>query len=181
MTMREHNASQRGFTYLAILFWIMIVSASLSVGGVVWHTAQQREREQELLFIGDQFRRAIASFYYASPGIVRRYPTALSDLLKDPRFPNTRRHLRRVYLDPMTGEPNWGLIRGLDGGIIGVHSLSESKPIRTSFQSGPNKEFTGKQRYRDWVFVFLPAVPGPAPVQSPGAVPRQRTIRNPRG
>jgi len=167
---------QQGFTYLALLFLITILAIGLAASGVVWQTAVQREKEQELLFIGDQFRKAIASYYNAMPApSLRRYPVAVADLIKDPRFPNTRRHLRRVYVDPMTGKAEWGLVRSADGGILGVHSLSDQQPIRISFPSGINKDFAGKKRYLDWKFVWLPAAPlapgiAPSPVNRGGGV-----------
>jgi type II secretory pathway pseudopilin PulG len=161
---------QQGFSYLALLFLVTVLSIVLSITGVVWQTAVQREKERELLFIGEQFRSAIASYYNAMPAAsLKRYPAALADLIKDSRFPNVRRHLRRVYVDPMTGKAEWGLVRSADGAIIGIHSLSEQAPIRISFPSGPNKDFAGKKRYLDWKFVYLPVAPKP-PFTAPGPV-----------
>lgn len=52
-----------GFTYLAVLAMIAIIGIALAVTGEVWHIALKREKERELLFVGDQFRRAINSYY----------------------------------------------------------------------------------------------------------------------
>lgn len=153
------QGTQRGLTYLALLFVIAIMGATLALGGTVWHTAQQREKERELLFVGAQFRQAIVAYYHASPGGVNRYPRQLADLVKDPRFPGVRRHLRRIYTDPMTGKASWGVVRSFDGGVIGVHSLSEQAPIRRHFSGEPYREFTGKARYADWKFIYLPMAP----------------------
>jgi type II secretory pathway pseudopilin PulG len=169
------GAKQGGLTYLALLFVVAVMGATLALGGVVWQTAQQREKELELLFVGHQFRQAIASYYHASPGGVQRYPLELADLMKDPRFPGVRRHLRRVYADPMTGKTDWGVLRSFDGGIIGVHSLSEQAPIRAHFPVGPDREFTGKTRYADWKFVYLPSV---SPAQPPTTPPAQGRSRS---
>ena len=149
---------QAGFAYLAILFTVAIMGAGLALAGTVWHTVQQREKEADLLFIGDALRRAIASYYNQSPGN-KRFPVQLADLVKDPRFPGIKRHLRRLYADPITGKPEWAVLRGVDGGIIGVRSLSEEAPLRRYFPSGPNKNFSGKARYADWTFVYLPGTP----------------------
>jgi type II secretory pathway pseudopilin PulG len=148
---------QAGLTYLGILFAIAILGTGLALTGTVWHTVQQRDKEAELLFIGAQFRRALASYYHQSPG-VKRFPGQLTDLIKDPRFPNTKRHLRQLYVDPMTGRPVWAVVRNAEGGIIGVRSLSELAPIKQHFADGPDKQFTGKTRYTDWAFVYLPGM-----------------------
>ena len=60
-----------------------------------------------------------------------------------------RHHLRRLYVDPFTGTPQWGLVRLPDGGIVGVHSLSE----RTTLQRrhiAPGVPAPQGHRYRDW-------------------------------
>jgi len=149
---------ESGFTYLAILFTVALLGSGLALAGTVWHTAVQREKETELLYIGDQFRRALASYYNKSPG-ARRFPMQLQDLVKDPRFPNIRRHLRKVYVDPMTGKAEWVLVRGNDGGIIGIRSQSEAGPIKRHFDDGPYQGFNGKTRYSDWLFIYLPGMP----------------------
>jgi type II secretory pathway pseudopilin PulG len=158
----RYRPGQAGLTYLALLFAIAVMGVALALAGIVWHTAQQRDKERELLFIGTQFRQALASYYHGSPGI-KRYPVTLADLVKDPRFPNVRRHLRRVYVDPMTGKAEWGVVRNLEGGIIGIHSLSREAPVRRVFLDGPYREFTGKTRYVDWKFVYLPVAPTAPP------------------
>ena len=60
---------------------------------------------------------------------LQRYPATLEDLLRDGRVPGIKRHLRKIFVDPMTGKTEWGLIK--EGGrIIGVHSLSANKPLK---------------------------------------------------
>ena len=50
-----------GFTYLAVLLLMALMSLGLSSVASLLSTAQQRERELELLFIGNQYRQAIGS------------------------------------------------------------------------------------------------------------------------
>lgn len=172
--MPPRRPGSAGFTYLALLFTVAVMGVTLALAGVVWHTAQQRDKERELLFIGSQYRLALASYYHASPGL-KRYPSALGDLVKDPRFANVRRHLRRIYVDPMTGKAEWGVVRNLEGGIIGVHSLSRDRPIRSVFLDGPYRDFSGKTRYADWKFVYLPALPVAPPGTAPVAASTKRS------
>lgn len=135
---------------------IVILGVTLSATGVIWHSAAQRDKERELLFIGEQFRQAIRSYYLQTPGGVKRFPLRLEDLVRDPRFAGTRRHLRQIYVDPMTGTREWGLIRAVDGGIMGVFSQSENRPIRASFEHVMQRDFADKAKYREWKFVYLP-------------------------
>jgi len=99
--------NQNGFTYLGLLFAVAMAGVALAATGTLWSTQRQREREQELLFVGNQIRQAIGSYYQRSPGLVKHYPAKLDDLLKDNRFINVQRHLRQRYLDPLTDSPEW--------------------------------------------------------------------------
>src|SRR3982074_2070613 len=58
-------ADAAGFTYIGLLIAVVVLGIALSAVGTVWRTQAQREREQELLFIGHEFQRAIAAYYRA--------------------------------------------------------------------------------------------------------------------
>ena len=148
----------RGYTYATVLLAVAVIGVGLAGAGVVWRHAAQRDKEQELLFIGNQFRRAIASYYERTPGAVKRYPAKLEELLQDPRYPGTQRHLRKIYADPMTGKTGWGLIAAPDGGIMGIHSLSDAPTIKISSFLPRDRSFEGTSRYSEWRFFYQPLV-----------------------
>lgn len=148
---RPTPTGSAGYTYVIVLLWVALAGIGLAVTGEVWRTSAQREREDELLFVGEEFRRAITTYYESSPG-VPTFPRSLAALLRDERHVGVRRHLRRVYVDPMTGRAEWGLVRQPDGGIVGVYSLSTAKPLRTGNFRGHQESFAGRQRYAEWVF-----------------------------
>jgi type II secretory pathway pseudopilin PulG len=148
---------ERGFTLLWALFFAVALGIGMAALGNVWHTLAVREREQELIFVGDQYRQAITAFRRAAPGGQGRYPTSLAELLADPRFPNTVRYLRKPYPDPITGSKTWGLVTDPAGGVTGVYSLSEAQPFKTAGFPAADKDFAGKSSYREWVFSALPA------------------------
>jgi type II secretory pathway pseudopilin PulG len=159
---RKPARNQRGFAYLGVLFAVALVGVSLAATGTLWQLEQRRERERELLFVGHQFRSAVESYYRQTPGPIKAYPRRLDDLLRDTRYPNTVRHLRRLYRDPMTGEARWGLVRAADGGINGVYSLSDGAPIKVANFGARDHGFGGKAQYSDWRFIFIPGyMPGP--------------------
>jgi len=147
---------QQGFTLLGLLFLVAGLGVAMAALGTVWHTAAQRDKERELLFIGNQYRQAIESFWKMPipVGTIRRLPKNFTELLSDSRFPTTVRHLRRIFRDPMTGEPEWGLVKEPDGGISGVYSLSADKPFKIAGFPAVYAHFQEAQSYRDWLFRF---------------------------
>lgn len=161
-----------GFTYIGLLLVVAVMGIALTAVTEVWQTAQKRDKEEELLFVGDQIRHAIGAYV----AIAATYPRSLEDLLKDPGFPGVRRYLRKIYRDPMTGRAEWGLVKSAGDTIIGVYSLSDGEPFKKSGFSLADQDFEGKKKYSEWVFLAK-AVQGssgaatPASVQgSPGAV-----------
>lgn len=151
-----HGTWQGGFTLLGLLFLVAGLGVGMAALGTMWHSAVQREKERDLLFAGDQYSQAIESFWSVPlpVGTPRRLPKNFAELLADPRFPDTVRHLRRVYRDPMTGSDEWGLLKGPDGGIAGVYSLSEGTPFKRANFPSAYAPFAEAQTYRDWVFRF---------------------------
>jgi type II secretory pathway pseudopilin PulG len=137
-----------GFTYMTALFIVAILGGGLALTGEVWHTSAVREKEAELLHIGAQYQRAIMLYYEGSPNRQPRYPRQLEDLVKDERYPSTRRYLRKIYPDPITGTTEWGIMKGPDGGIMGVFSKSTATPFKVR---GP------AATYSDWKFAYQPA------------------------
>jgi type II secretory pathway pseudopilin PulG len=147
------HSSQSGFTYIGLMILIALIGIGLGRAGTVWQTEVQREKERELLFIGDQFRQAIGSYYESTTGGLKQYPPSLEDLLHDPRFPETRRHLRKIYSDPVTGDSEWGLIKA-QGRIVGVYSKSEARPLLKNFAGEGRQGFSNAARYADWIFEY---------------------------
>lgn len=151
---RRPRRPQRGIGYLVVLFWLALGSLALAGEAMLWSMERQREREEELLFAGDQIRRAIGSYYEATPSGSKRLPPTLEVLLEDTRFLPARRHLRQIHVDPMTGTSAWGLMRGADGGLIGVHSRSQRAPLKRRGFAAVDAEFEHKTQYAEWHFVY---------------------------
>jgi type II secretory pathway pseudopilin PulG len=155
------SSKGRGFTYMGVLIFVAIMGILLSALGTAWRTHVAREREEELLFVGHEYRKAIRRFADNTPAGARRYPSELSELLKDPRRPDTQRYLRKLYVDPITGSREWGLVRAPDGGIAGVYSLSGAQPLKTGNFTGENVSFEGREKYLEWQFTAIGAtLPG---------------------
>lgn len=145
---------QRGFSYVAVLAALVIMGVLAGKATNLTSAALRADRENELMFRGMAYQRAIQSYYESDQGF-RRYPTSLEDLLSDSRFVS-RRHLRKLYDDPI-GD-TWILIPSPDGGIMGVSSSSEQKPSKEANFPVGLESFEEAETYRDWAFVFRPAV-----------------------
>ncbi|BCA80169.1 type II secretion system protein [Desulfuromonas sp. AOP6] len=158
MTLWQPLKNQRGLTLMMVLVMVTVVGLAAGLAGTSWKTVVQQAREKELLWRGEQYRKAIGSYYRFSAGTGQRpragaYPDSLEDLLKDPRSLETLRHIRRLYPDPMTGG-EWALIRDPGGRIMGVRSSSSLKPFQQDNFSEENRIFKGKAEYRAWEFVY---------------------------
>jgi type II secretory pathway pseudopilin PulG len=145
------RARQAGFTYIGILITVAVMSAGMAAFAEVASHAMQREKEAELIFRGNQYLEAIASYHK----LEGRYPETLGDLIEHKGMPI--RHLRRMYPDPMTGDADWGLVTAPEGGIMGVHSQSTDTPIKTGNFLSKNESFQDAASYADWKFIHSPA------------------------
>jgi type II secretory pathway pseudopilin PulG len=150
---------QGGFTYVGLLIAVALMGVGLAAYGELYSHAAQREKEAELLFIGGQFRDAIASYYNKSPG-TKAYPKKIDDLLEDNRFPMPQHHLRRLYRDPMTENTEWALVEAPGGGFMGVYSRSEETPVKTGNFAAAEEAFEGAEHYTKWLFTYSPSGSG---------------------
>jgi hypothetical protein len=148
----------------------VILGLSLATVGKVARTSAIREKEGELLFAGDQIRQAIAAYYDARRESAVRYPRSLEDLLVDTPQSPVHHKLRQVYVDPFSGETDWGLIRSRDGGVMGVYSRSDDVPLKQSHFPLGYEGFAEAKSYAEWKFVYG-AIAEMAPNGSPQPVP----------
>jgi hypothetical protein len=165
-----------GFAYLWLLFLVAALGVSLAAGGVLWELRVRREKEADLLAIGNEFRRAIGDYYRLTPQAAKELPAKLDDLVLDRRGPAPRRHLRRIYRDPLTGQAAWGLV-AVEGRISGVYSLAPGVPVKQGGFGDEDSTFEGARRYADWRFVI--AVTPPATAAAPPGAPAAPTAPSP--
>ena len=178
---------QDGFTYLGLVIFVAIIgmvgAATLKIGSLL----QRAAAEEELLEIGAAFGAALQSYAAATPKGMPTYPPTMQELLKDPRFPEVRRHLRKIFVDPMTGKAEWGIVyAGGQSGVVAVHSLSAAKPLKIANFDSRFQGFENKEKISEWKFMAsgqgllapgtqpAPAKPNPPatpPLQPPAAPP----------
>lgn len=157
----------QGYAYLMLLLLIAgastIAAHSLELGASI----HRRAAERELLRVGAEFERALQSYVAAVPGTdpTLAGPVTLQDLLKDERQPQARRHLRKLYNDPLTGKNQWGLVHGPGGTIWGVHSLAIGQPLQQKRFPASTAHFEDASSYAEWVF-GLPQARAQQPAQT---------------
>ncbi|WP_229427181.1 type II secretion system protein [Massilia atriviolacea] len=163
-----------GFTYLGLIILVTVIglvgAASLKVGSLM----QRAAAEEELLAIGAAFSDALRSYAAATPPGQPQQPPTLQDLLKDPRFPGTRRHLRKIFVDPITGKAEWGIMYvGDKQGVLGVYSLSDAPPLKVGNFDARFLNMENKTKLSEWKFTLSTltmapqeAMTAPAPNQA---------------
>lgn len=145
---------QAGFTYMGVLMLIAIAGIGMAGVGLVWHQNAQRENEKELLFVGEEYRKAIGSYYESSLAAAKQFPSSLDDLLLDKRFPNTKRHIRKLYADPIARNTQWGLIKQQEQ-ITGIYSVSKLAPIKKFGFADQYEIFSTAVEYNEWKFNYI--------------------------
>ena len=146
----KHRAEgETGYVLVVFMLFaaLLLVGLSTILPKIVFEG--QREREEELVFRGLQYRHAIQLFVRK----FGRYPNSVEELEKT----NGIRFLRKPYKDPVTKDGKWRLIHIGPGGVL-VDSLTNPlRPPGTTSSTGPGSN---------------PAQPGATGLQSsPGFSP----------
>ena len=151
--------NQHGAVLLMVLVSVTLLGLMAGIAGSSWQTIMQRSKEVDLIWKGNQIRRAIGSYYELSSGKgvpLKKFPESLDDLLLDPRSLEVTKHLRHLYPDPLTAE-EWEIINAPNNrGIMGVRSRSTRTPMKQADFLEENKSFIGQQTYQGWTFIYLP-------------------------
>src|SRR3954464_5158386 len=84
---------QDGYAMAALLVMVAVMAILMSAAMPVWRRETQREKEEELVFRGQQYVRAIR-LYQAK---IRTFPPSIDILVQG-------RYLRKKYKDPITND-----------------------------------------------------------------------------
>jgi len=146
---------QFGFTFIGLMMIITISGIALAGIGIVWSQQSQRANEAELLYIGNQYRKAIESYYNNPPPplTVKEFPTSLQSLATDERFAEKKHHIRQLYTDPIAYGKPFELIKKGER-IVGIYSSSTKKPIKKTGFPKEYAEFTEAKTYQEWKFFY---------------------------
>ncbi len=95
----RRKPSEDGYTLLAVVFLLAILTVWMSVAVPKMTRSIQRDREVETMHRGKQYIRAVQLYYRK----FHAYPPNMDALVKT----NEIRFLRKKYIDPMTGKDDW--------------------------------------------------------------------------
>jgi hypothetical protein len=133
-----------------VMFSIVLIGITLSAVGKHWKMIVQREKEADLLAKGIEIQNALALYSAAMKAgrlvPMEVYPQSLAELTRLPKP-----YLRKVYRDPIS-DGDWEYIRAPTGGIMGVRSRSNGKPIKEREFPLAVRHFEGRKTYKDWMF-----------------------------
>ena len=125
--------NDRGFALAALMIFMMALSILMAVAVPAYRMQAQRELEEELIFRGQEYVRAIQKFQRRF-GI---YPPSIDALMET----NGLRFLRRQYTDPVTGEGFRLLTINPDGSINGSTLYQQRAGNAPLFQGGTPQMF----------------------------------------
>ena len=105
---------------LMIMVTVLLISLTTALPSV--YQEGQREREDELIFRGEQYARAIYLFH----ATLGRYPASVKELIDT----NGVRFLRRPYRDPISPNGRWRFIHANTAGML-IDSFTQSQIVST--------------------------------------------------
>ena len=117
--MRLARRGERGYALLVVLFFGAVMAIMLAVSLPRAAFESQRAKEDDLVYRGSQYSRAVRLYFRKN----RKYPARLEDLEKT----NNIRFLRRKYVDPITKKEEWRFIHIGPAGMF-TDSLVYDKP-----------------------------------------------------
>jgi hypothetical protein len=132
---------EEGYALMLVVFLTTLLLLATMVAAPSVRTERKREKEEEMIWRGKQYVRAI-KLYYRKNG---RFPTSLDDLTK-PKT-GSLRYLRQAYKDPMNKEDgSWRLIYvGPAGQLIGSLKPPQTLQLQGAGQPGTPAAALGSQ------------------------------------
>ncbi len=143
---------ERGYALLILMMLATVLLISLGAALPSIYTEGQREREEELIFRGDEYARAIGRFRRQ----FNRFPSSVNELLQT----NGLRFLRRAYRDPMSRDGKWRFIHASANG-----ALFDSRTQGPASQTAGQKMESGSEGSEGHTFlkVLEKGTPGTTP------------------
>jgi hypothetical protein len=128
--MRRTHQRDSGFSLAAVIFFAAAASILLAAAVPAYQMQAKRELEEELIFRGGEYTRAIQK-YQRKFGV---YPTSIDQLVST----NGLRFLRRAYKDPITGKDFRLITVNPDGSLNGSKTFMQNMNNQPLFGNPQN-------------------------------------------
>ena len=159
LTNQNPRSNSNGNVAILLMVFLGLAYAAYATWSY-WSAENKKEKEARLIFIGNQYKAAIGRYYENSPGPHKQFPRRLEELVADGRISPEGQYMVELFTDPMG--KGWGLVKDAEGGIAGVHSLSEDEPS-ADVDARPD-EYKNGDAYARWVFQYVPLTPLAQPI-----------------
>ncbi len=127
---RRGGDARQGYALLIMMMMVTLLLVSLAAALPSVYTEGQREREEELIFRGNEYARAIAQFRRR----FNRFPISVNELLRT----NGIRFLRHAYTDPMSRSGKWRFIHAnINGTLLDSKTTNNLLPAALANQQNP--------------------------------------------
>lgn len=167
---------QAGYAVIVVVLLLALVAIALTAAVPRVLTQGRREREVELIFRGEQYRRAIGLFNRK----FGRLPLSLDELL----YTSQLSFLRRAWPDPMSAKGEWRVIRvGPSGEMIGSVTGRVGPNPQALAGSGQGTSGTAQEQAQGQTQRPLPSAsasgsgPNPYPIIGVASTSTARSIR----
>jgi type II secretory pathway pseudopilin PulG len=128
--MTKTHRCDSGFSLAAVIFFAAIASIMLAAAVPAYQMQAKRELEEELIFRGGEYTRAIQK-YQRKFGV---YPTSIDQLVST----NGLRFVRHAYKDPITGKDFRLITVNPDGSLNGSKTFMQNKNNQPLFGNTQN-------------------------------------------
>lgn len=152
----QRGRSSAGYAMAALLVALSVMAILMSVALPTWTQTIRREKEEELVFRGNQYARAINQYQRK---FANQSPASLDVLIEqhflrkkftDPLSPNEDGEFQMLYVSAQGagGQSGAGSVVSMNpsGGIMGVVSKNPGQSIRI---------LDGKNHYNEWQFMGI--------------------------
>jgi hypothetical protein len=102
---------EEGSLLIIVMIGAAVASIGLAVASQSWSSVWRRDKEEELIFRGNQYVDAILAYRKEHAG---QFPINLEDLYKP--GPRGYRYIRTLYREPIAKDGKWGLLYLMPGG-----------------------------------------------------------------
>jgi len=132
------SAGSDGYAFVVLMIAMTVMLIALAAALPSVYHESQREKEEELIFRGNEYARAIYLFQLQ----FKRYPKSVDELIRT----NNIRFLRHAYKDPMNSKGKWRFIHVAPNGML-IDSLTMGPQVQTQFVGASGQTAPGQSSF----------------------------------